>query len=442
MESKLIKIETYGMKNLKEKICIEFSNGAFRKNSANVQKIKAIYGMNGAGKSAIMNSIDLYKKLLSEKDYILSNKKSLLSFINMELKKFYFKTYFLFYNQEENKKIYYTHEIELETNDDDIYISREKMSTINRYNNEEKLVVYDIKNGELFCDETEKINKILKDKTINLLLNNTLIQCLYTLPILKTVEEYIKTLDKNIKLADNNILIAIIGLAKLEKNIDVYLEADDNLENRNLDLDKLFKILSITQDSLGDDFKVSSTTEIVAKSQLSNYIKKMKKLEKFIKIFKPQLKQIIVEKKEDKNLIHCSKKFDYGDYKIDSEYESTGIKRLMKMFNYLDQAIGGKYVFIDEMDANINGVFLEKILDFFIEYGKGTLCFTTHNMEPMKIMRTISKSLLFLGETGKLVSWNKNGNYSPLNCYKEGMIEDSPFNIENYDFLKIFDVGE
>lgn len=442
MDVKLVKFETYGMKNLKEKICIEFSNSSFRKNSTNTQKIKAIYGMNGAGKSAVMNSVDLYKKLLSEKDYIVVNKKNLLSFINMELKKFYFKVYFLCYDQEKNKTNYYTHEIILETNGDEVYINKEKMSIINRYTNEEKLVVYNVENGELSCDESEETNKILKDKTNNLLYYSPLIQCIHTLPIINAIDEYIETHDKNRMLEDNSILIGIIELVTLEKNIDVYLEADDHLESKNFDLDIIYKMLSKTQESLGSNFRLSSTSEIVVKSQFTDYMKKIKKLESFIKIFKPQLKQISVESKEDKGLLHCTKKFDYGNYKIDSECESTGIKRLMRMFNYLDQATSGKYVFIDEMDANINGVFLEKIISFFIEYGKGTLCFTTHNMEPMKIMKTKSKSLLFLGETGKLVSWNKNGNYSPLNCYKEGMIEDSPFNIEEYDFLKVFDVED
>ena len=57
----------------------------------------------------------------------------------------------------------------------------------------------------------------------------------------------------------------------------------------------------------------------------------------------------------------------------------------------------------------------------------------------MNYLYKFTYSIDFLGETGKIVSWKKNGNYKPYNQYPEGMIEDSPFNVDYFDFIKVFE---
>ena len=71
-------------------------------------------------------------------------------------------------------------------------------------------------------------------------------------------------------------------------------------------------------------------------------------------------------------------------------------------------------------------------------YGKGQLCFTAHNLDPMIVLKENKKSIDFLTDNGKLVSWVKNGNATPDNSYRNGMIEEIPFNIDSTDFMKIF----
>ena len=59
----------------------------------------------------------------------------------------------------------------------------------------------------------------------------------------------------------------------------------------------------------------------------------------------------------------------------------------------------------------------------------------------IQIAQTIKENngtLYFLGETGKLIPWIRNGNYSAYKRYKEGMIEDSPFNLSIVDMFKVF----
>ena len=41
----------------------------------------------------------------------------------------------------------------------------------------------------------------------------------------------------------------------------------------------------------------------------------------------------------------------YDDYKVHAEFESTGIKKLIRLFTYLQKMVRGEIVFIDEFDS-------------------------------------------------------------------------------------------
>jgi AAA15 family ATPase/GTPase len=129
---------------------------------------------------------------------------------------------------------------------------------------------------------------------------------------------------------------------------------------------------------------------------------------------------------------------NYGSYSIDYEYESSGLRNLMEMFSCLEQASRGGIAFIDEMDANMNEVYLKKLCEFFVNYGEGQLCFTTHNSVPMNILKKQKYGIDFINNEKQSVQWIRNGNYSPSKLYSEGMIPGLPFNIEDFDFLSVF----
>ena len=56
----------------------------------------------------------------------------------------------------------------------------------------------------------------------------------------------------------------------------------------------------------------------------------------------------------------------------------------------------------------------------------------------MDTLKTNNLSIDFLSPCSEVVSWTKNGNYSPSSLYKKGLINLSPFNIEAFDFLGVF----
>ena len=84
----------------------------------------------------------------------------------------------------------------------------------------------------------------------------------------------------------------------------------------------------------------------------------------------------------------------------------------------------------------------EKMIEYLKEFGDGQLCFTTHNVGPMDILKNNKNSIDFLSINHKVYSWKKSGNYSPSNLYRNGMIEGSPFNVDAIDFIRAFDTEE
>ena len=69
---------------------------------------------------------------------------------------------------------------------------------------------------------------------------------------------------------------------------------------------------------------------------------------------------------------------------------------MMDLFYYLEDACMGMITFIDELDSNINDVYLDKIIEYFILYGKGQLCFTSHNLSPMSVLKKNKNAITFI----------------------------------------------
>ena len=159
---------------------------------------------------------------------------------------------------------------------------------------------------------------------------------------------------------------------------------------------------------------------------------------KFIKLYKPSLKDIEIDKTENEDVYVCKLIMKYDGYSVDSEYESTGIKNLLNIFTSLDNASRGGISFIDEMDANMSEVFLTKLCEYFAKYSKGQICFTTHNTSPMKILKRLKRGIDFINGFSECVTWKRVGNSNPANLFTDGMIEGIPLNIEDFSFADVF----
>ena len=62
-------------------------------------------------------------------------------------------------------------------------------------------------------------------------------------------------------------------------------------------------------------------------------------------IFKSDLKNIEIDRKENKDFWLCDLIMVYDDYKVHAEFESTGIKKLIRLFTYLQKMVRGEIVY-------------------------------------------------------------------------------------------------
>lgn len=214
----------------------------------------------------------------------------------------------------------------------------------------------------------------------------------------------------------------------------------EELESSNVGKDYLFShFLEMDGECLN---VIAVTKNVVLKSMYGDFQRSVDSLYEFLRIFKSDLQGIEIDKKEYHDAFICSLIMVYDSYRIHAEFESTGIKKLIKLFAYIKEMVQGGIVFIDEFDSNLHDVYLCALLEYLMQYGAGQLCFTTHNVGPMDILKQHKKSIDFLSVDHKVYSWTTNGNYSPSRLYRNGMIEGSPFNVDSIDFIGAFGYSE
>ena len=436
-----------GIKNINQEITLNFYNQTLKNTfDLNKSNIKAIYGKNGSGKSAIMNAIEIYKDLVTDDDY-LSNFKTtnlLNELINKQLNKLNLEMTYLFYTKIDKQRTYaYTHQIELSKNKNDrFYISHELLfkNKGTKYDMSKGLIIVETLNGELINQNLGENAKEFIKLSNNLYSKSSLPTLLINL--FNSYEDKTDPFENNQSYVDLFSPIALINNLKIVLDIkdthkDYFI---DKYINENINIETHFLIKHFYDEYITkSNNKLNDTIDYIFKDNYDNYANNVKQLEKFIQVFKPSLQEILIDKIEDKDVYVCRKILKYKDYQIDSEFESTGIKKLITYYNAFRDFNNGMIVFIDELDANLHDVYLCKLLEYFSKYGKGQLCFTTHNLAPMEILKKRNYSIDFLSDNSQITSWTKNGNYSVSKLYKEGMIENSPFNVEDFSFLGLFE---
>ena len=435
----LLNLSVAGIKNLKEEVRLDFYKKTVNKNfNPNKYRIKAIYGENGSGKSAIITAVKIFQDLITYDNYLNESKTQVFldEIINNSTKTFQFQCEFLV--DLNVSRIVYNYTIVIGKNDNGLYaIQYELLKTKNgNYANHKYETVFECKNGELLqarCSEHEW--NVLEKKSINLLSAHSLIYIYIT-----NTKKYAAYEDEQDKALFMNILLC----AMLTITIRVYLAEED--QHEIYFLEKRLKENNLNNQALQEgiwsyeeftNVFASVNERKVKKTEFDNYKHKIEQLTQFIKIFKPDLVSIDIDTKENGEQYECDLNLNYGAYRINKEFESTGIKKLIRLFDCFTAASKMGIVFVDEMDSNLNDVYLCKLIEYFMYYGTGQLCFTTHNLDPMTILKENKNSIDFLSSDHHLVPWTSRGNASPEHCYKNGMIEDSPFNIDATDFVGI-----
>lgn len=423
----LVSYSVKGIKTLDKLISLQFYKKTISKNPDTQEyNIKGIYGMNGSGKSGIITSVEILRNIIVDPGYLNNPvvQKNLDAMINKRTKELFIEADYMVKAGEEIKLFRYS--VTLSKNNLGRYvISHEFLSTKKAISKSEfDETVFEVSDGEIVSvyegkEKDEFIESIL-NKTMNLLTTASMSALFY--------EKFIKS---NNMQKEKNILWAYITfLYVLGEKIHVYLDDSDNHRKNFLEIyDDCINVINITGN-------------IVPQEMYKHFEKTVNKLFEFLHIFKTDLQGIEIDRKEDHELWVCDLVMCYESYKIHAEFESTGIKKLIKLFAYLKEMVQGGIVFIDEFDSNLHDVYLCALLEYLMEYGEGQLCFTTHNVGPMDVLKQHKKSIDFLSENHRIYPWTTNGNYSPSKLYRNGMIEGSPFNVDSIDFIGVFGTGE
>ena len=433
----LLNVRMSGIKSIKNEIRLDFYKKTVDKNfDPDKFRVKAIYGENGSGKTAIITGIKIFQDLMLSNQYLneSKNQRFLDEIINKETSRFTFGCEYI--TGEEESYIVYDYNFELEKNNKgDYVIKHESLNLKNgNYPNNNYVNVFECDNGELIninCNETVK--NIIEKKTFNLLNKNPFMS-LYIVDYTSVIE---KDKEFSYNIAVMLFLIALINVyINEEDKHDIYflrktiIESHEKSSEYINDINEILDTISVY--SGFDDNSIS-------KSEFDKYKESVKQLTKFIQIFKRELKSIDIDAKDDGDNYRCELIFNYGNYKVNKEFESTGIKKLVRLYSAFKAANNYGIAFVDEMDSNINDIYLCKLIEYFMYYGKGQLCFTMHNVDPMSLLKQNKNSIDFLSSDNKIVSWVSKGHASPENYYKNGMIENSPFNIDATDFIGIFE---
>ena len=447
----LVNYSVNGIKTIDETVSLSFYKKTFQKNIDTQQyNVKGIYGMNGSGKTGIVASIDILKNLLSNAEY-LSNpivQRHLDATINKHTEKLSIEADFLLNIKAPLTLFRYS--ISLSKNSNGKYtISHEQLSTKKAFSKADDFeTVFTVDDGILtFISKrsSSTFTHLLIEKTLNLLSSCSMTSLF--------IEKIFNTIDTFEKKYDNSLFWGLCSLFMLGRKIHVYLDQSDDhkdylLRNsfENSNIAENHKFDELMDKILDMDVENLDTIEIynnyVYKNDFDLFCETVNNLSEFLRIFKSDLQSIEIEKKDNKEFYVCNLIMVYETYKIHAEFESTGIKKLIKLYAYLNEMVQGGIVFIDEFDSNLHDVYLCALLEYLMEYGEGQLCFTTHNVGPMDILKKNKKSIDFLSVDHKIYPWTSNGNYSPSKLYRNGMIEGSPFNVDSIDFIKAFHIDE
>jgi len=429
----LLNFTVSGIKNIEDDLRLDFYKKTVDKNFDPEQyRVKAIYGENGSGKTGIVLAVKILKSLILDANYLRdsANRQFLHEVINKKTKELHMECEFWLHSK---SSVIYRYVVTLrELENRQIEITEEILACRNaNYAASKYEVLFHVKAGEL--TELKGLpweQEAAKKLSANLISMQSFVSIVFRWAESRKGEKEKKEEVLYAALSE----VTVFGIL-----LNASLESEDRQQG-TLDTQSSF---TPEYERGGSAFmkphiRVSAgNTRYVEKNSYKQFAGEVKKLEEFIRIFKPDLVSIDIERKESRNIYECSLYLNYGDYRVSREFESTGINKLIRLFDYLKASTIGNITFIDEMDSNINDIYLAKIIEYFMLYGKGQLCFTTHNTSPMDVLRRNKKSIDFLSSDGRIIPWRTNGNFAPERLYRHGMIEYLPFNVEAEDFIGV-----
>lgn len=409
----MLSFKVNGVKNIEKDIEINFYNKTLKRFSPCDSNIKGIFGPNGIGKTSIIKGMDILRKISLNDNYLTNDFNLIIldKIINKKIEKASLEIEFLVID-DKKKKSRYVHSITIAiTSPKEIKILFENIKKKDP-NTDQVVGEILIENGIIKNDSLHKddLKSEIVDITKNLLEKRSIVNIVKP-SVLKSIDlekirYFYRKLHIKIDREDSHL-----GYALMDNPLKDDIPFNDSIGNYDM---------------------------IISKNNLPIFEDYLRRMTEFLKIFKPNLRNIEYEKKEGKEEYYINILFVYDDYKVNYEFESMGIKNLFSLFTYFRALSEDEVVVIDEIDTSIHDIYLNKLIEFFAVDGKGQLVFTAHNITLLQTLKKYKHSIDFINENMEVISWIKNGNSSPFKSYKDGYIKGLPFNIKEYDFLEIF----
>ena len=409
----MLSFKVNGVKNIEKEIEINFYNKTLKRFSPCGSNVKGIFGPNGIGKTSIIKGMDILRKISLNDNYLTNDFNLIIldKIINKKIEKANLEIEFLIIDSNK-KKSRYAHSITIAiTSPKEIKILSENIKKKDP-NTDQIVGEILIENGIIKNDSLHEddLKSEIVDITKNLLEKRSIVNIVKP-SVLKSIDlekirYFYRKLHIKIDREDSHL-----GYALMDNPLKDDIPFNDSVGNYDM---------------------------IISKNNLQIFEDYLKRITKFLKIFKPNLRNIEYEKKEGKEEYYINILFVYDDYKVNYEFESMGIKNLFSLFTYFRALSEDEVVVIDEIDTSIHDIYLNKLIEFFAVDGKGQLVFTAHNITLLQTLKKYKHSIDFINENMEVISWIKNGNSSPFKSYKDGYIKGLPFNIKEYDFLEIF----
>lgn len=412
----MLSFKVNGIKNIEKEIEINFYNKTLKRFNPCGSNVKGIFGPNGIGKTSIIKGMDILRKISLNDNYLTNDFNIIIldKIINKKIEKAKLEVEFLVIK---NKKKYrYIHSITIaRTSVKEIKISVEKIGKKDPNTGQVVGEIF-IENGSIKNNSIDKgdLKAQIIDVTKNLLEKRSVVNIVKS-SLLESID--------------------LENIYYFYKKLYIKLDRGDSHFTYAL-LDNILK--APMKDEVPFSNSIGNYDMTIPKNSLEVFEDYLRRMTKFLKIFKPNLKNIEYEKKEDEEYYYINILFVYNDYKVDYEFESMGIKNLFSLFTYFRALSDDEVVVIDEIGTSIHDIYLNKLIEFFAVDGKGQLVFTAHNITLLQTLKKYKHSIDFINENMEVVSWIKNGNSTPFKSYKDGYIKGLPFNIKEYDFLEIF----
>jgi AAA15 family ATPase/GTPase len=394
MDKTIVKINKVNVKNIKNVKNGEILSPFYNLNNLEQEsEIIGIYGQNGSGKTALVNSLNILKCIMGNLKDNESFKDEVFHLINKESNFSWFSYEFSLRKDDELYEAFY--EFKIEKDVDDIRIFDEKLSfrglSPNKIN---KLTIIETTKDldSIFLPKTRLENLISKKKNYrtDLIVSRKMAE--------KENESFIfrkDSIDVFIKGFDNKNFSFIIeelhNFARM--NLFVILNDHHSLIHVNMLLPLSFRYQSDEKTLAAGDFPIRFGKNNFEKKEFDLFKGIINQMSKLIHAIIPdmflELKQygeVILENGNTGYSVELMSK--RNGILIPIKYESDGIKKIISILSSLIAMYNNETicVAVDELDAGIFEYLLGEILKVIKDTGKGQLIFTSHNLRPLEVL--------------------------------------------------------